>query len=162
MIDATLHWNTQTKLAPHILAQSHISPPHILAPHKISPITYYHFQLHLFLRSVCITKVSISAKNTEGVIQMLEIVNTTEVFVYPDTPTNTNDSEASEVLLTYDVYYVINLETAQTYDNRWLTDPISCYRTYKEISFAINPSSVHYVKLLSPSYGKKSEKNLQV
>ena len=90
---------------------------------------------------------------------MLQILNTTEVSIFYDTP-NTNDSGPIDVVLfMYDLYYDINLEITQTYDNRWLTDPMSCYRTYKEISFAIDPSSVHYVKMLSPSYGMKFETN---
>ena len=92
---------------------------------------------------------------------MLDILSATEASIVPDTP-NTNDSESTNVLFQYDLYYEANLETAQTYDNRWLTNAMSCYRTYKEIYFVINPSSVHYVKMLSPSYGKKSERNPRI
>ena len=92
---------------------------------------------------------------------MLDILSATEASIVPDTP-NTNDSESTNVLFQYDLYYEANLETAQTYDNRWLTNAMSCYRTYKDIYFVINPSSVHYVKMLSPSYGKKSERNPRI
>ena len=43
----------------------------------------------------------------------------------------------------------VHADPASMYDNRWLTGAFDCYESYKRITFDVERSRVHYVKLLS-------------